>query len=225
MELKTRPQQAPYDDTLPLRNTYIMAHVVTPADLPRVIEILADSFCADPVWSWAFPQPQQRILQLTQWWGLLLQGAQLNPESMWIADTGDAASVWYPPGVVEFTPELEAKVEPLFERLVGSDQATKIMELMHGFESHRPMETPHYYLSLIGTSIDSRGQGIGLGLLKQNLAWVDTYEMPAYLEASNPGNIALYERYGFEVKEEFTITDGPTITTMWRPAREQENRA
>ncbi len=201
-----------------------MAHVVTPTELPRVIEILADSFCADPVWSWAFPEPQRRFGQLTQWWGLLLTGAQLNPESMWISDGGEATSVWYPPGAVELTRELEAKVEPLFQELVGQNQATKIMEFMHGFESHRPMDTPHYYLSLLGTDTHSRGQGIGLALLKENLAWIDTYLMPAYLEASNPGNIALYERYGFEVKEEFTITDGPTITTMWRPAREQENR-
>jgi len=55
---------------------------------------------------------------------------------MWISDGGEATSVWYPPGAVELTLELEAKVEPLFQELVGQDQATKIMELMHGFESH-----------------------------------------------------------------------------------------
>jgi len=125
MELMLRPQQAPYDVTLPLRNTSIMAHVVTPTELPRVIEILADSFYADPVWSWAFPEPQQRFGQLTQWWGLLLIGAQLNPEAMWISDGGEATSVWYPPGAVELTLELEAKVEPHFKNWLGRTKQRK----------------------------------------------------------------------------------------------------
>ncbi|MGY9080371.1 MAG: hypothetical protein ACKVKB_06210 [Candidatus Nanopelagicales bacterium] len=42
--------------------------------------------------------------------------------------------------------------------------------------------------------------------------------MPAYLEASNPANIPLYQRYGFEQVGEFAVAEGPTVTTMWRPA-------
>jgi hypothetical protein len=43
--------------------------------------------------------------------------------------------------------------------------------------------------------------------------------MPAYLESSNPANVALYVRYGFEPHATIAIPhDGPTITTMWRPA-------
>lgn len=92
------------------------------------------------------------------------------------------------------------------------------MQLMHGFEEMRPMGESHYYLSLLGTHSDHRGHGIGFSPLADNLAWVDQSRMSVYLEASNPANVALYQRRGFEQVGEFTIPKGPTLTTMWRPA-------
>ena len=137
---------------------------------------------------------------------------------MWLSENSESASVWFPPGASEFTPEQEALVEPLFIELAGADQAGRIMALMSGFEEMRPTSEPHYYLSLLGTHADHRGRGIGFSLLADNLGWVDSMNMPAYLEASNPANVALYQRYGFERVGEFTVPDGPTLITMWRPA-------
>lgn len=195
-----------------------MIHVAKDSEIPRVVEILADSFYSDPTWSWAFPDPQLRLAQLTRWWDLYLQGARVQDDTVWISENLESASVWFPPNASEFTPEQEALVEPLFIELVGEEQADRIMQLMQGFEEMRPSDAPHYYLSLLGTHADHRGRGIGFSLLADNLAWVDSKNMPAYLEASNPANVALYRRYGFEQVGEFTVAHGPTLTTMWRPA-------
>jgi hypothetical protein len=47
--------------------------------------------------------------------------------------------------------------------------------------------------------------------------------MPAYLESSNPNNVALYQRYGFQPYAQIPIPNGgPTITTMWRPTPVEE---
>lgn len=44
--------------------------------------------------------------------------------------------------------------------------------------------------------------------------------LPAYLESSNPRNIAFYARHGFEVREEVECGKGaPVCTTMWREPR------
>jgi ribosomal protein S18 acetylase RimI-like enzyme len=201
-----------------LRHTSLVAHSAQEQEIPRVIEILADSFYCDPTWSWAFPDPGRRRTQLTRWWGLYLRGARVNKDTVWVSENLEAASVWFAPGAHEFTPEQEALVEPLFVELVGTEQAGRIMALMGGFEEMRPKTQPHYYLSFLGTHTDHRGHGIGFSLLADNLAWVDTMNMPAYLEASNPANVALYQRYGFERVGEFTVPDGPTLITMWRPA-------
>jgi len=195
--------------------------VVHPAgerEIPRVVDILADSFFSDPTWSWAFPDPQLRRAQLTRWWDLYLRGARMHEDTVWLSENSESASVWFPPGASEFTPEQEALIEPLFIELVGAKQAERIMALMSGFEEMRPKSEPHYYLSLLGTHADHRGRGIGFSLLADNLGWVDSMNMPAYLEASNPANVALYQRYGFERVGECTIPDGPTLITMWRSA-------
>jgi GNAT superfamily N-acetyltransferase len=174
-----------------------VSHIAQEDEFPRVIEILADSFFLDPTWSWAFPDPALRVVQLTRWWEFYLGGAQMHEDTVWLSHNLESASVWFPPAAREFTPEQETLVEPLFIELVGAKQAGRIMSLMHGFEEMRPMSEPHYYLSLLGTHADHRGHGIGLSLLADNLSWVDESRMPAYLEASNRANVVLYQRYGF----------------------------
>ena len=88
------------------------------------------------------------------------------------------------------------------------------------FEAAHPREEPHYYLSLLGTDPAQRGRGLGLALLADNLARVDAEGAPAYLEASNPANVPLYERHRFEVIGHFDLPDGgPRVHTMWRAAR------
>ncbi len=199
-----------------MRHTSGVIRVAQDSEIPRVVEILADSFYTDPTWSWAFPDPAVRRAQLTRWWDFYIQGARVNDDTVWLSENSESVSVWFPPGASEFTPEQEALVEPLFIELVGREQAGRIMQLMQSFEEMRPTGEPHYYLSLLGTHSDHLGQGIGFSLLADNLAWVDSQNLPAYLEASNSANVVLYQRYGFEKVDEFTVPNGPTLTTMWR---------
>ena len=45
--------------------------------------------------------------------------------------------------------------------------------------------------------------------MKYALNKVDSDALPAYLESSNPKNISLYERYGFEIMGRIQIADAP----------------
>ena len=47
----------------------------------------------------------------------------------------------------------------------------------------------------------------------------DAAGLPAYLESSNPRNISLYERHGFEIMGRIQVGDGPLVTPMLRPPR------
>jgi len=93
------------------------------------------------------------------------------------------------------------------------------MDLLARFEEAQPRTEPHFYLSLLGTHDDHRGKGIGMALLEENLARIDAEHMPAYLESTNPANLARYGRVGFVPIGEFSAPGGPTATTMWRDAR------
>ncbi|MEU0783923.1 GNAT family N-acetyltransferase [Streptomyces sp. NPDC006173] len=101
----------------------------------------------------------------------------------------------------------------------GPDDAkAAILAIYDQFEAARPSE-PCFYLTLLGVHDDHRGKGLGMGLLAHSLDRIDTLGAPAYLESSNPVNIARYEGVGFSPRDTFTVVTGHVVTTMWRPAR------
>jgi len=180
-----------------------------------VTETISLAFHDDPTWSWAFPDPARRQEQYAVLWRFMVAGALRYP---WVLMTEacEAAAVWIPPGGTEVAEEDEARVGPLAEELVG-DRAGVVMELFALFEAARPRDTPHYYLSLLGTHPSCAGRGIGMALLAENLARIDRERMPAYLESSNPANNHRYQRHGFEAIGEFYPPGSDTpVTTMWR---------
>ena len=180
-------------------------------DLDGVTATLTAAFANDPLWSWAFPDPDD----LSVWWRFYIASAVRYP---WVWVSGDyaAAAVWIPPNGVELTTEEEERVEPLLRDLIGP-RCDDVLELLDRFEAAHPREKPHYYLSLLGTHPDRRGEGLGMALLAENLKRIDAEGVPAFLESSNPANNERYERVGFRRIGEFTTPDGArAVATMWR---------
>lgn len=192
---------------------------VTEAEADRAIELFTLAFYDDPTWSWAFPAPDTRMEHHRTLWGLFMHSA-VPHGSVWMTDDGGAAALWIPPGEPELTPDDETRVEPLLRELIGW-HADDVLELLDRFDAHHPRHEPHYYLSLLGTHPDHRGQGKGMGLLAANLAAIDELSLPAYLESSNRGNDHRYERLGFVQVDEFAApAGGPTVACMWRHPRQ-----
>ncbi len=194
--------------------------VATHDDRDRVVEILVGAFHDDPTWSWAFPDPDTRPAQYRRFWGLFVDGALRYP-NVWLTGDASATAVWIPPGGTEMSEEQEARVAPLVTELLGERAAVPVLELFEAFDRAHPRDEPHYYLTLLGTHPDHQGRGRGLGLLAETLEVVDAAGLPAYLEASNVANVALYERHGFGVHGSFPLPDSSgDVVTMWRPAQE-----
>ena len=55
--------------------------------------------------------------------------------------------------------------------------------------------------------------------MEQGLLRCDRDSIPAYLESSNPRNISLYERHGFEVLDTFQVGSTPPVSPMLRESR------
>ena len=187
-------------------------------DLESVVDTIAVAFHNDPVWSWAFPDEKARPAQFRRWWPLFVEGALAQGFS-WMAAGAETVTVWIKPNMPELTDEAEARVLPTLEALLGA-RSRIVLEGLLRFEAAHPHDVPHYYLSFVATHDDHRGKGVGEQLLAQNLELIDAEHLPAYLESSNPNNLARYRRLGFEPLTEFSLPDnGPAVTTMWRPAR------
>jgi ribosomal protein S18 acetylase RimI-like enzyme len=195
----------------------VEARVATVDDAPRVTEILVRAFNHCPTWGWAFPDAGKRADQHRALWGLFVEGAMRFPW-VWLGAGGVTTSVWIPPGETEMSTEQLDRLEPMLRQLLGAG-ASRVLATLDAFDAAHPHDEPHFYLSLLGTDPAYFGHGYGLGLLAENLRIVDAQGMPAYLESSNPANVALYERYGFRPLGAFDLPGGgPTVPTMWRPA-------
>ena len=192
--------------------------VAGPHDLDAVVNTITVAFHEDPVWSWAFPDEERRPDQFRRWWPLFVRGA-LKQGFTWTTEGAETVSVWIVPDAEELTPEAEAQIPTVLDEMLGA-RAPSVLEGLLQFEAAHPHDEPHYYLSFVATHDDHRGRGIGEHLLASNLERIDREHVPAYLESSNPRNLARYERLGFRPHGQFTLPDGgPTVTTMWRPAR------
>ena len=198
------------------------ARVCGPTDIDTVVEILVDSFYDDTTWSWVFPNPDRRRDQQRVLWHALASGAMRYP-TVWLSAGDTSTAVWIPPEGTELSEDQETALVESMTELLG-DEAPRVLRVFEAFEKAHPKDEPHYLLSLLGTAVAHQGHGYGLRLLAETLKVVDAEDMPAYLEASNPANVALYQRYGFELYGSFALPDGGhDVPTMWR--RRQSERS
>ena len=197
-------------DQVPLR-------VAGPGDVPAVVATLTEAFFADPLWAWAFADPQRRHEQYTRWWRLYVDGA-MRYGTVFLTPGAGSVAVWIPPGGAELAPAQADALPAVIAELAG-EYADRVGAACDALDAHHPDSADFWYLTLLATRCDQRGTGLGMALLRRCLADIDILGRPAYLESSNPANNARYGRCGFQARATFTIgAAGPEVTTMWRPA-------
>ncbi|MCV9939329.1 GNAT family N-acetyltransferase [Boseaceae bacterium BT-24-1] len=160
-------------------------------------------------WSLSDPQAYLAVMpDLIRAFG----AAAYDSDSTYVSDGFGGAAMWLPPGV-------EPDIETL-DRLIQENADPAILSDVEGiFDAmarYHP-EVPHWYLPLIGTDPMRQGQGIGGALMQHALARCDRDGVAAYLESSNPRNIPLYRRHGFEILGTIQIGSSPVLTPMLRP--------
>lgn len=191
--------------------------VASASDLDGIVGTLTSAFSHDPLWAPAFPDVAVRASQMSAFWRLLSSSALRYPWTF-VTENVEATAVWLPPDGTELTDDEAQGFEAFLLGLVGERVTKGILTVSAQFEEFRPPE-PHFYLSLLATHDDHRGRGLGMGLLRENLARIDALGAAAYLESSNPANNARYRSAGFEPQGVFTVTTGHVVTTMWRAGR------
>jgi GNAT superfamily N-acetyltransferase len=192
------------------------AMLATEVDYDEVVGTIAAAFYDDPLWSWAFPDPNLRSAQQTTFFGLYVESALPSRTVLIADDRASAAIVYTPPGGRELTEEIEARIEPFLRGALGP-HAEAVLETLERFEAAVPDGPPFYYVSFLGTHPDARGRGLGMGLLAEVCARAEAEGSPVYLESSNPDNNPRYARQGFAPRADFTTPEEErVVTTMWR---------
>ena len=201
----------------PVVSRSVKARAATTSDVQAAAVTLAGAFAADPVWGWAFPEPAQ----LEVWWRFWIQGAL--PAGLGADDrrTRSAVAVWIPPGGYECRAGRRSAHRAAAAGAHRRSRAAWCSRRSSASTRTTPHEIPHYYLSLLGTAPAHRGHGIGMALLADSLARIDEQHAPAYLESSNPVNLAALRGGRLRAAGRVQLPDGRTvITTMWRDPAE-----
>ena len=185
------------------------------ADVGLVASIAAAGFYDDPVFGWVFPDPSARAALLpTVFDGL---ARTYLPDRGLVHLVGDAcAAFWRRPDYDHHAPP--PQVTETVELPYPADVLERFAILGRAMDAVHPRQ-PHWYLNVISSRPEHQGQGLGGRVLAEVLAVCDAEGTPAYLESSNPRNMSLYRRHGFEPTGEIPLPDGPSLYPMWREPR------
>lgn len=172
--------------------------------------VLARAFADDPVIRWVQPRPWGDHLTFA---GIFLasHGAPGTGHLLFDGGVPAAAAYWDPPGYGP-GPARQVASLPLFAAAISTGIG-RGATLVAALQERRPTE-PHWYLSTLGAAVP--GRGFGSELLRYG---IDRVTGPAYLESSNPRNVPLYQRFGFEPLAPIRLPGGPELIPMFRPAQ------
>ena len=182
---------------------------VAPADVERAVAVLTLAFSADPVTRWTYPEPAQYLARFPILVRAFGGGAFTEGTARHVEDYAGTA-LWLPPGS-----ELD---ETAIGASLPSGREGEFAAVFEAMTSYHPQE-PHWYLPLIGVDPARHRKGYGAALLQDTLRRCDQDHVAAYLESTNPANITLYQRHGFELRGTNQEGSAPPLFPMLRPAR------
>jgi GNAT superfamily N-acetyltransferase len=198
------------------RTLTIPQHRVAVRSLPaqdgeRAIATLTRAFESDPPTRHLFPDPQAYFEAFPRF-ARAFGGAAFSSGFVDAAAGGRAVALWLRPG----TGPDEQAVADVVERFTPAPIRAEAFELFERMGRLHP-EEPHWYLPLIGVDPAAQGHGLGSALLSHALRRIDDLGLPAYLEATSPRNVPLYQFHGFETVEVIRAGACPPVTAMLRP--------
>jgi len=190
--------------------TPIIKSAATASDEAAIVDVLVRANLADPASRWLWPDPQQFLLHFPSF-VKAFGGRAFAHRSAYYVDGYSGATLWLPPNV---NPDEDSLIT-LVQRTVSDQIQKDFFAVFEQMGRYHPSE-PHWYLPLMGVDPSQQGKGLGSALLQYTLMQFDRDNKLAYLESSNPRNIPLYKRHGFELLGSIQIGTSPSIAPMLR---------
>jgi len=171
------------------------------------------AFITDPVARFAWPSARDHLHAMPLATHEFA-GGSFERDAAYVSLDFCGVALWLPPGV---HPNSEA-LEGVFRETARPEHLDDLLATFEKMDEWHP-EEHHWYLPMVGVEPNAQGKGLGGALMRHAVARADKDGVLAYLESSNPKNISLYERHGFEVMGKIQIGAGPLVTPMLRRPR------
>jgi len=169
-----------------------------------VLDTFVAAFAADPAVRFFFPDDDSYPGQAAAFAGHLFD-RRVARGTVWIVDGGHAVSMWDRPVDADPDPAADARVRGL-----AGDASDRLAAYEAAVHTALPT-TPHWYLGVLATHPDHAGRRWGRAVMSAGLAEAAAAGLPSYLETTNPGNVDLYRRAGWDVVETVTVR----ALTIW----------
>jgi ribosomal protein S18 acetylase RimI-like enzyme len=186
--------------------------IASKADHDRAIATLLLGFSSDPLTRWFWPEAKDYLQSAPVFDAF--GGNAVEAGTAFVSAGFEGAALWLPPGIA---PD-EERVAEFLQKTVASEIVEDVFSVLEKMDECHPDEDV-WYLPVVAVDPAHQGKGIGSALMKTALRRCDESGCAAYLESSNPRNISLYERHGFEAMGQIQVGSSPIVTPMYRQAR------
>ncbi|MEU7843484.1 GNAT family N-acetyltransferase [Micromonospora sp. NPDC049114] len=169
--------------------------IATPADRDAVVDSLVAAFVKDPILRFLFPDEETYPRHAATFFGDLFD-KRVHRSSIWMTGGGASVAIWEPPAEPSTGSPAAGHGSPAEARYPADVRAR-----VQGYDEavHAALPTyPFWYLGVLGTHPHSAGRGWGRAVMRAGLARAAADGLPAILETSNPANVELYRRAGWE---------------------------
>jgi ribosomal protein S18 acetylase RimI-like enzyme len=175
-----------------------------------LVATVVSAFSTDPVARWVYPNAADYY----RWFPAFIRafaGRALENGTALYTSNYSGVALWLQPGAHA---DEDALIKLVYDSL-PPERYAEMFELFEKMDEGHPSED-HWYLPMIGVDTYRQNLGIGSGLMTVALERSDREGFPAYLESSNPRNISLYMRCGFQSVGEIRAGGSPPLVRMLR---------
>lgn len=187
------------------------------ANHPAMVSTLAAAFAEDPSLCWIIGDQGDIERRLIPFFNSNVRGSVKHGYALRSA-SDEVVTLWRVPGAIH-AGFVESLISfPNMVRSLGSglSRGQLIAKLMH---HHAPKHGQYHYLQFAGVSPAHQGKGWGGAAIRAGLERARASGLPAYLETAKTSNVALYQRLGFSIADEWDVpAGGPHFWGMlWEP--------
>lgn len=187
----------------------------TPGEMSQAVASIVAAFLTDPLARFAWPSSHDHLHGMPLITREFAGGSFENSAAcVYVTTDFCGAALWLPPGVHPNSGGLEK----VFRDTAKAEHLNDLLATFDKMDEWHP-EEPHWYLPIVGVDPNAQGHGLGGALMRHAVTRCDEEGALAYLESSNPRNLPLYQRHGFEAMGQIQIGAAPLVTPMLRRPR------
>ena len=185
-------------------------------NIQKAIDCLAEAFADEPMCNYVFSKVDSKEEALTAYFEYGVKYGIRYGQVYTTSEKFEGVAIWIPSYHADFSNWKSIKSGGI--KMI-SKLGFKIINQIGIINKHlvelreNLVKEPHWFLSPIGVKPEFQGKGFASKLIRPFLNFLDTQQISCFLDTMSQENLAIYERYGFEVVGEIKIPN--TDLTNW----------